>query len=45
MDSEELEALGVDILNDLLLMYLMTRNLFLEIQDELFLSVEMYILP
>ena len=45
MDSEELEGLGVDILNDLLLMYLMTRNLFLEIQDELFLSVEMYILP
>lgn len=45
MDSEELEALGVDILNDLLLMYLMTRNLFLEIQDELFLSVGMYILP
>lgn len=45
MDFEELEALGVDILNDLLLMYLMTRNLFLENQDELFLSVGMYILP
>lgn len=45
MDFEELEALGVDILNDLLLMHLMTRNLFLGIQDELFLSVEMYILP
>lgn len=45
MDFEELEVLEVDILDDLLLMYLMTRNLFLENQDELFLSVEMYILP